>query len=69
MYFHSEDIPTQALYCCRGPPHKIPAFSYYHHMCVVGQFSWLRVYTALILGCLNETKRGGETSKSKILRI
>ena len=21
-YFHSEDIPTQALYCCRGPPHK-----------------------------------------------
>ena len=27
LYFHSEDVPTQALYCRRGPPHKTPAFN------------------------------------------
>ena len=28
IYFHTEDMPAQALYCHRYPPHKTPAFNY-----------------------------------------
>ena len=34
-----------------------------------GKGKWVRITHIQVAACLNETKKGGKTSKSKILRI